>query len=446
MAAGEEKVLVVESCFVTPAVDTPRKALWLSPLDIMLARRGYTPLVHFYSPCVDYKTSAQDFFDVTRLKSALGKALVAFYPMAGRLRVGVHGRLEIDCNGKGMLFLVAYSRLTIDDFRDLKPSSKLRRLFVPRMDDSSDILCATQVTFFKCGGVALGTATHQGAMDGTAAFHFFQTWSAFSRDGDRDVVKFPYLDRTLLCARDPPIIHPDTLSLFCLKTTNLSRPPAPGPVVVNEVFTLCKDQISALKHMCGGGRVSTFSAVSAYMWRCMCLARRLLPDSTTCLEFPANFRRSIAPPLPDGYLGNAMLQVSVADKTWDVVSRDLAHVAHRIRDTLGRVNDELVRSAVDYLELDLAERDNRPAIGVLPATDLCVVSWLGMPLYDVDFGWGKPLAMLRAEQNRRGFVLMMNGARGDGSVRLSMCIEAAVLKEFERLFYTELDSKVYSKF
>uniref|UniRef100_A0A453QC34 Shikimate O-hydroxycinnamoyltransferase n=1 Tax=Aegilops tauschii subsp. strangulata TaxID=200361 RepID=A0A453QC34_AEGTS len=143
MAAGEEEVLVVESCFVTPAVDTPRKALWLSPLDIMLASRGYTPLVHFYRPCVD-ETSAQDFFDVTKLKTALGKALVAFYPMAGRLRVGAHGRLEIDCNGKGMLFLMAYSRLTINDFRDLKPSSKLRRLFVPRMDDSSDILCATQ--------------------------------------------------------------------------------------------------------------------------------------------------------------------------------------------------------------------------------------------------------------------------------------------------------------
>ncbi|XP_044362012.1 uncharacterized protein [Triticum aestivum] len=144
MAASEEGVRVVESCFVKPAADTPRKAIWLSPLDIMLARRGYTPLIHFYRPCVD-QTSAQDFFDVTRLKSALGKALVAFYPMAGRLRVDVHGRLEIDCNGKGMLFLVAYSRLTIDDFRDLKPSSKLRRFFVPCMDDSSDILCATQV-------------------------------------------------------------------------------------------------------------------------------------------------------------------------------------------------------------------------------------------------------------------------------------------------------------
>ena len=56
------------------------------------------------------------------------------------------------------------------------------------------------------------------------------------------------------------------------------------------------------------------------------------------------------------------------------------------------MDDELVRSAVDYLELDQAKRDNSPAIGNLLATDMRVVSWLGMPLYDVDFSWGKPLA------------------------------------------------------
>lgn len=440
--AGAEEVQVVESCFVTPTAETPRKVLRLSPLDLMLANRGHIPLVHFYRRSVD-ETSTHGFFDVTRLKTALGKALVAIYPMAGRLRVDADGRLEIDCNGKGMPFLVAYSRLTVNDFSDLKPSPKLRRLFVPRMHDSADILCATQVTFFKCGGVVLGTALHHGAVDGTSCNDFFQTWSAFSRDGDQTLVELPYHDRTLLCARNPPIVHPDTLSIFCHKS-NMPQPPGP---VINRIFTLRKDQISNLKHMCGGGGMSTFSAVSAHMWRCMCLARRLPPDSTTRLEFAANFRRSMTPPLPDGYFGNAMIHVSVADETRDVASGDLAYVARRIRDTANRVDDDLVHSVVDYLELHRADRDNRPAVGTqLPATDLCVVSWLGMPLYDVDFSWGKPLAVLRAEQNRGGVVIMMKSRQGDGSVRLSMCIEAAIHKEFERLLYAKLDSTLHSKF
>ncbi|KAF7077151.1 hypothetical protein CFC21_081736 [Triticum aestivum] len=141
--AGEEEVQVVESCFVTPAVDTLRKALWLSALDLMLANRGYTPLVHFYRRCPGTETT-DDFFSVTKLKTALGKALVGFYPMAGRLRVDANGRLEIDCNSKGMIFLVARSQLTIDDFSDLKPSPRLRRLFVPQMLSAE--VCATQVS------------------------------------------------------------------------------------------------------------------------------------------------------------------------------------------------------------------------------------------------------------------------------------------------------------
>ncbi|XP_037449711.1 putrescine hydroxycinnamoyltransferase 1-like [Triticum dicoccoides] len=440
--AGEEEVQVVESCFVMPAAATPGRALRLLPLDLMLANKGHTPLVHFYRRCGSVGTTKDDFFDVARLKTALGKALVAFYPLAGRLRPDAKGKLEIDCNGEGLPFLVARSRLTADDFSDFKPSPRLRRLFVPLVDDSAGILCAIQVTFLKCGGVVLGTATHHGAVDGTAAFHFFRTWSAFSRDGDRAVVNLPYHDRTRLCARDPPIVHPDALSTFFPKII-LSRTLGP---VVNEVFTLQKDQVSTLKHICGGASVSTFSVVSAHVWQCMCLARRLPPNSTTRLSFVANIRRSMMPPLPDGYFGNALINLSVADEARRIALGELAYIARRIRDTISRVNDELVHSAVDYLELALTKTDNSTALGSLPATDMRMVSWLGMPFYDLDFSWGKPLATLCAESNRGGFAHLLESVQGDGSVRVIMCIEAAVLKEFECLFYAKFGAMMYSKF
>ncbi|XP_051180354.1 putrescine hydroxycinnamoyltransferase 1 [Lolium perenne] len=430
------EVVVAESCLVTPSTETPRRALWLSPLDLFYANRGHIPLVSFYRPSC---SGATDFFDVTRLKTALSKALVPFYPLAGRLDVGQDSRLQINCDGQGALFLVAHtSSLTVEDLSDFKPSPELRRLLVPHLNsaEAAPIICAIQVTFFRCGGVAIGAALHHLAVDGNAASYFFRAWTAFCKDGERAVVDLPCHDRALLSAREPPVVRPDALSILC-PSLNLSE--ASGPVAT-EVFLLGKDHVSALKRICGGA--TTFCAVSAHMWRCMCLARRLLPGSTTRLVFPANVRRSLNPPLLDRYFGNAVIILATAGKTQDIIAPGgLASVAGRIRGLIGRMDDEVVRSAVDQLEL--AKIDGRPARGSLPATDLRVISWLGMPLYDMDFRWGKPVAALRVESNYGGFVHLMDASPQDGGgVRVIVCAEAAILSDFKRLLYANLQHSV----
>lgn len=98
--------------------------------------------------------------------------------------------------------------------------------------------------------------------------------------------------------------------------------------------------------------------------------------------------------------GKPVIILSVASEARDIAAGDLASVAGRIKGVLGRMDDELVRSAVDYLEL--TKSDSRLARGGLPVTDLRMISWLGMPMYDADFSWGKPVAVMRAEANWGG--------------------------------------------
>jgi shikimate O-hydroxycinnamoyltransferase len=86
----------------------------------------------------------------------------------------------------------------------------------------------------------------------------------------------------------------------------------------------------------------------------------------------------------------------------------------------------------------MAETDSRPVKGTLLETDLQIISWLGMPMYEADFGWGKPRVMLRAESTRGGFVYLMNDGPADDGVRVLMCMEAANMKELERLLYEKL--------
>nr|CAB3472321.1 unnamed protein product [Digitaria exilis] len=426
----DSEVQVLESSFVSPSEPTPTEGLWVSPLDLVLANRGHTPTVYFYS---SNGVATADFFDVARLKEAMAKALVAFYPLAGRLGVDSDGRIEISCNGEGALFVVARAaHLTIGDVKDLKPSPELRRQFVPRIEPSS-VLLAVQVTFFKCGGVALGTALHHVAIDASSAFHFFQTWSAYSRDDDRAAVELPCHDRTLLRARSPPTVHPDALTMF-YPVKVITDPLGP---LAGEVFAISRDQIASLKRLCGG--TSTFCAVSALVWQCVCIARRLPPDSEARIAIPANIRRRVKPPLPDRYFGNAVVRLGVTGAAGDIVSEELGSVASRIRRAIGRMDDgDVVRSAIDYYEMVAGKDDRaRRSTGTLPETELQITSWLGMPMYDADFGWGKPRVMSRAESTRGGSVHLMSDGPA-GGVRVLVCIEAPSIKELERLLYAKI--------
>lgn len=432
-AQEEEEVKVVETCIVKPSEETPQRRLWLSPLDLVLVNRGHTPTVYFYR-AEPGSGSGGGFFDVARMKAAMAKALLAFYPLAGRLSVDGNGRPEIDCASQGAIFVVAHSDLTVDDFIDFQPSPELRRLFVPRViDESPSIMCAIQVTFLKCGGVAFGTALHHVATDAIGAFHFLQTWAALSKDGeDGALEERPCHDRTLLRARSPPVVNPDVFSAFCPKL-NLSKP---SGSIVSEIFVISKDQVAALKRACGG-HVSTFCALSTHVWRCMCLTRRLPLDATTRLTFAANVRRSLRPPLPDTYFGNGVIVLGTVAKVHDVVApEEMASVASQIKGTVRRMDDELVHSAIDYMELNKMGRKPGAPPSNLPATEVRIISWLGMPMYDADFGWGKPLVMLRAVQERVGLVYLMDSQQDDGSIRILMCTEAAhLLKDFKRLLY-----------
>ncbi|XP_066319633.1 hydroxycinnamoyltransferase 4-like isoform X2 [Miscanthus floridulus] len=416
-----DKVQVIESSLVAPREATPTKGLWLSPIDLA-ATAGHIPLVFFYSP-------GAAFSNVARLKEAMARALVAFYPLAGRLGVEEDGRLEISCNGEGALFVVSRCYLAAQDIDFSKPSPQLRRMFVPRIEPLSLILAV------QCGRVVLGVAVHDSAVDGMSTFHFVQAWSAFAKDGDGAAIELPIHDRALLRARSPPVVHPDALSVLYPRVALCEPSGRPNAV---EVFPISRDQLVTLKRLCGGA--STFCSVSALVWQCAAVARRLPPDAVARLTFPVNIRRrGVRPPLPARYFGKALVELCTAGAAREIASEALASVACRVSRALARLDDdgELVRSAIDYLEL--FQTGSRPVRGSMLETELRVISWLNLPAYDADFGCGRPRWMSRAESVRGGFVIIMNdGSQEHDAVRVVMCMEAANINEFGLLLYASI--------
>lgn len=132
-------VEIVESCMVTPCEATPQQGLWLSNLDLLVAR-SHTPTVYLYRR--HNSRHGPDFFSPGVLKAALSKAMVTFYPLAGRLDAqgGSAGRPEIRCTGEGALFVTARSDATLDDLLgDLVLTDEMRRMLVPSANGAGEI-------------------------------------------------------------------------------------------------------------------------------------------------------------------------------------------------------------------------------------------------------------------------------------------------------------------
>lgn len=97
---------------IAPAKATPREFEPLSDIDDQESLRFHAVLVQFYR-----RNPSMDGTDpVEVIRPAIAKALVSYYPLAGRLRwCGPH-KLAIDCTGEGVAFAGASADVSLDQF------------------------------------------------------------------------------------------------------------------------------------------------------------------------------------------------------------------------------------------------------------------------------------------------------------------------------------------
>ncbi|KAI0504728.1 hypothetical protein KFK09_015681 [Dendrobium nobile] len=436
-SAAYPPIEILEKGLVIPSVETPAEDIWLSNLDL-LAVRSHTATVYFYRrPFND-----AGFFSPETLKATLARTLVSFYPLAGRLVSGTDGRLCIRCTAEGVLFVVARSESAVEDFGDFAPSDELRRLLVPFADGSDPAnvpLVMFQLTLFRCGGVCLGTAIHHTAADGLASIHFINSWARITHTNTHILIP-PSLDHTLLCARSPPSIASDHIEYSQIPFI----PSSTLPTFPSAILKLSNHHLALLKITPNNNNnqktpLSTFKAVVFHIWRSACKARGLDPSSLTRLYIIVDARNRLRPPLPAGYLGNAVFRTSARAKAGEVSEIGVG----KIEAALNVIDDEYIRSLVDYLEekVDgIGAIRPRAIAWVLPETDLWVVSWMGMPVYDADFGWGKPFYMGAASLQVAGqaFIVPCSPEEEEGGVSVVMAMEESYMRRFKEVFYKDI--------
>lgn len=240
-------------------------------------RTNHTNMIYFYR-----KPNTSWPAIIHTLESSLSKVLVPFYPVAGRLRSVGGGRFELDCNGKGAVFVAAELNAELVDFGDFTPSTKFDQFLIPPIDYSVPIdevpVLVAQVTKFECGGVSLSIAMSHVVADGKSAANFVAEWARLARGEFLQIA--PVLDRKAFRAGEPPSAMPrfdhskDFGNLpFLLKLPSAEEVSKMKTTMVR--LGLDKGQVEKLKKMANnqsraeGARPYTrYESVAAHIWKC----------------------------------------------------------------------------------------------------------------------------------------------------------------------------------
>ncbi|XP_051149199.1 spermidine hydroxycinnamoyl transferase-like [Andrographis paniculata] len=454
------KIVVRNSSSVQPAEPTWSGSMPLSEFD-QIGVVTHVPTIYFYRPPQDWAAPPCRMFET--LQSSLSKALVIFYPLAGRLRWLPGSRLELDCNGAGAQLTEAESDATLDDLGDFAPSPEYADL-IPQVNYSTPmaeipILCV-QITKFRCGGVSLSCNVSHAVVDGQSALYFLSEWAALARGAVAGPP--PVLDRRLMRAgeisdRRSEFGHEqfDPPPLMIGETSNDGERRKETAVAL---LKLTAAQVEDLKREANrtradGGAASVkrpytkYESIAGHMWRCACKARRHVAAQPTALGICVDVRKHVRrlPPPPRKFFGNVVVDVIARGRSGEITAAPLGYAAARIREAIDIVTGDYVESMIDYLKglEDFSRLQDIKAPGTNDGTfygnpNLGVTSWLALPLHGLDFGWGKEIFMGPGTHDCDGDSLVIPSSDGDGSVTVAVCLQDSCMEDFKKIFYEDL--------
>ncbi|KAK4433314.1 Omega-hydroxypalmitate O-feruloyl transferase [Sesamum alatum] len=384
-------VHVNDAVLITPSEPTPNHILQLSALDSQLFVRFTFEYLFVYKP--RHGLGLDRAAATENVKSALGRALVPYYPLAGRVRNRADGLgLEVVCRAQGAVFVDAVSDSTVSEFDGAPRRRAQWRKFLSL--HVADVLMGApplvvQLTWLSDGGATLGVGFNHCLCDGIGSGEFLNSFAelALGKRGLGELSPKPVWSRHLLnptlfgSTRGNPPSHPEfrcvpDLSGFCSRFVQERLTPTSVTFDGNRLKELKK----TTKTPC-----TSFEVLSAHVWRSWARALNLPSNQIIKLVFSVNIRKRIEPGLPSGYYGNAFVLGCVQTCVRDLTAKGLGYVTELVRRAKERVGDEYVKEVV---ELVSSSRTSVNSTGVLIMTQ-----WSRMGLESVDFGMGRPVQM-----------------------------------------------------
>ncbi|QCD97298.1 shikimate O-hydroxycinnamoyltransferase [Vigna unguiculata] len=201
------------------------------------------------------------------------------------------------------------------------------------------------------------------------------------------------------------------------------------------VFKLTPEDIVSLKEKAKGSTNDNntgFNAITAHIWRCKALSAPYDPMGSSTVLFPVDIRSKLNPPLPEGFVGNAVLTAFATAKYEELEKGEFSRLVEMVKEGAERMNDEYARSVIDRGEL----------CDGFPRGDVLVSSWQRLGFEKVEYPWGKPKYCCPVVHQRKEIILLFPPfvAGGDDGINLIVALPPKKLEKFENLFHTFLHS------
>ncbi|XP_057807281.1 benzyl alcohol O-benzoyltransferase-like [Salvia miltiorrhiza] len=373
------KIIKKSSMLVSPAESTPYEFKYLSDIDDQGGLRAYIPIVYLYpkNPSMEGKDP------VNIIRDAIAKALVFYYPLAGRLREFDGGKLVVECTGQGVVFAEADADVMLHQFGDppYPPFPNMEDLL--HMSNHNQIidrpLLLIQVTRLKCGGFIFACGFSHPMCDGYGFNQFMSAVAELARGASLPSI-LPVWERHLLSARRPPRVS------FTHHEYDVVSHPHPDldlDQMVERSFFFSPADISALRHSLPPHlrSCSNYDIVAGCAWRCRTIALSPKPDEQIRFLGVSDIRKRMKPPLPVGYYGNVIAFPAAVTTAGELSKKPLEYAVELVRKAKNQATDEYLRSVADLMVT--RDRPNFTAANTYLVSDL---THLGLEL--LDFGWG----------------------------------------------------------
>ncbi|CAN4096144.1 unnamed protein product [Withania somnifera] len=376
------------------------------------------------------------------LKNSLSKTLTLFYPLAGELNT--KDPTYVDCNDNGVLYVEAHVKnLLLDEFLENPNLSQLIN-FLPQNASMSSMmkyvqsletLVSIQVTRFDCGGVAMAGVLFHTLLDGASMSVFFNTWAKIARGGDSGMEEI-CLDFTSSSRLFPPENHIPEELLEGEKELFFDE----GMFLVRR-FVFDAKAMEAIKMKVAREIVpnpTRVEALTTFISKHLILATRVVKGTSSTsymVTHSVNLRPRLDPKLPSVFGNLVLLATSEISETLEV-----SHLVGIVRQMIRNMNTENLKAlegdgaAMSYvLEMASSLENLWSQMDTYKFS-----SWCHLGLYDVDFGWGKPIFIAPfidtiGSLNKQQIILLENG-NNDG-------IEAWILRNNEEMLELEKDEE-----